>query len=157
MMQLSVEYAPQLYYATVSVPDDDLSSLLRRVARLGAAMEREEQGGIGASVSELFAMEELSGSPLTQKELADRLGLEKSTVSRLVSGLEAKGWVSRSRHLHNRRFSQVTLSTAGRSASNHAAAHLKQRHAEFFAALSKEERGALALAVVALTRILGEG
>jgi DNA-binding MarR family transcriptional regulator len=146
-----------LYSATVHLPDDDLSSLLRRLARLAVGMERQEQGGIGASASELFAMEELSGSPMTQSELADRLGLEKSTVSRLVSGLEAKGWVSRGRHLHNRRFSQVTLSATGRSVANQAAAHLKQRHAEFFAALSQEERSALAIAVVALTRILGEG
>lgn len=146
-----------MYSATVSLPDDDLSALLRRVARLAAAMERQEQGGIGASASELFAMEELSGSPLTQNELADRLGLEKSTISRLVSGLEAKGWVTRSRHLHNRRYSQVTLSTSGRGAANLAADHLKQRHAELFAALNQEERSALALAVAALTRILGEG
>ena len=101
-------------------------------------------------------MEELSGSPLTQKELADRLGLEKSTVSRLVSGLEAKGWVTRNRHLHNRRFSQVTLSAAGRTAANRAGDNLQRRHAELFAALSEEELSALAVGVAALTRILGE-
>lgn len=119
-------------------------------------MERHEQGGIGASASELFAMEELSGSPLTQNDLGDRLGLEKSTISRLVSGMEAKGWVSRSRHLHNRRFSQVTLTPAGHSAANQAADHLKQQHAALLAALSPNEQSALAIAVGALTRILGE-
>ena len=119
-------------------------------------MERHEQGGIGASASELFAMEELSASPLTQNDLGDRLGLEKSTISRLVSGMEAKGWVSRSRHLHNRRFSQVTLTPAGRMAANHAADHLKQQHVALLAALSPDERSALAIAVAALTRILGE-
>lgn len=126
------------------------------MARLSAAMERHEQGGIGASSSELFAMGELSGSPLTQSELADRLGLEKSTVSRLVSGLEAKGWVTRSRQLHNRRLSQVTLSASGRRAANRAADNLQQRHAELFAALSEEELAALALGVAAITRILAE-
>jgi len=145
-----------LYSATVPLPDDDLSYILRRLARLAAAMERQEQGGIGASASELFAMEELSGSPLSQSELADRLGLEKSTVSRLVSGLEAKGWVARSRHLHNRRFSQVTLSATGHAAANRAAVNLQQRHAELFAALGEEELSALALGVAALTRILAE-
>ena len=138
------------------VPDDDLSALLRRLARLAAFIERHEHGGISASASELFALDELSAAPLTQSELALQLGLEKSTVSRLVSGLEAKGWVSRNRHLHNRRFSQVTLTAAGRSASNAAATNLQQRHAELFAALSDEERSALALGVAALTRILGE-
>ncbi|MHB1010769.1 MAG: MarR family winged helix-turn-helix transcriptional regulator [Propionibacteriaceae bacterium] len=139
------------------VVDDDLSALLRRVARLSAAMERQEQGGIGASASQLFAMEELTESPLTQSELAARLGLEKSTVSRLVSGLEARGWVSRHRHLHNRRFSLVTLSAAGLAAAESAAVHLRQRHAELVAALSEEERSALAIGVGALTRLLGEG
>ena len=120
-------------------------------------MERHEQGGIGASASELFAMDELSGSPLTQSELADRLGLEKSTVSRLVSGLEAKGWVTRNRHLHNRRFSQVTLSAPGHLAAERAADNLQKRHAELFAALSDDELSALSVGVAALTRILGEG
>lgn len=146
-----------MYSATVPLPDDDLSALLRRLARLAAAMERHEQGGIGASASELFAMDELSGSPLTQSELADRLGLEKSTVSRLVSGLEAKGWVTRNRHLHNRRFSQVTLSAPGHLAAERAADNLQKRHAELFAALSDDELSALSVGVAALTRILGEG
>jgi len=140
----------------VSIPEDDLSALLRRLARLAALMERQEHGGINASASELFAMEELSGSPLTQSELGARLGLEKSTVSRLVSGLEAKGWVSRHRHPHNRRFAQVTLSPAGRSASHRAGIDLQERHAQVFAALTGEERSALAVGVAALTRILGE-
>jgi len=145
-----------LYHATVSIPEDDLSALLRRLARLAALMERHEHGGINASASELFAMEELSASPLTQSELGTRLGLEKSTVSRLVSGLEAKGWVSRNRHLHNRRFSHVTLSQAGRDASHRAAADLQKRHTQVFAALSGQERAALAVGVAALTRILEE-
>lgn len=145
-----------MYSATVPLPEDSLTALLRRMARLAAAMERHEQGGIGASASELFAMEELAGSPLTQGELADRLGLEKSTVSRLVSGLEAKGWVNRSRQLHNRRFSQVTLSEAGQAAAKRAADNLQQRHAQLFAALTEDELSALALGVAALTRILAE-
>ena len=102
-------------------------------------------------------MEELSSSPLTQSELGTRLGLEKSTVSRLVSGLEAKGWVSRDRHLHNRRFSHVTLSAGGRDASHRAAVDLQKQHTQIFEALNGEERAALALGVAALTRILGEG
>ena len=101
-------------------------------------------------------MEELSESPLTQSELGASLGLEKSTVSRLVSGLEAKGWVSRDRHLHNRRFSHVTLSEAGRDASHRATVDLQARHAQIFAALSGEERAALAMGVAALARVLGE-
>ncbi len=146
-----------MYHATVPALEDDLSALLRRLARLAALLERQEHGGINASASELFAMEALYGSPLTQSELGDRLGLEKSTVSRLVSGLEAKGWASRNRHLHNRRFSQVTLSAAGRAASESAAANLQQRHTHLFAALSDEERSALAMGVAALTRVLGDG
>ncbi|MGV8909015.1 MAG: MarR family winged helix-turn-helix transcriptional regulator [Propionicimonas sp.] len=140
----------------MSVPDDDLSGLLRRVARLAVVMERHEHGGIGASASELFAMEELTAAPLTQCELTSRLGLEKSTVSRLVSGLEAKGWVSRNRHVHNRRFAEVTLSAAGRDAAERAADNLQRRHTELFAALTRDERTALAVGVAALTRILGE-
>lgn len=101
-------------------------------------------------------MEELLGSPLTQNDLAERLGLEKSTISRLVSGMEAKGWVSRTRHPHNRRFSTVALTPAGLGAARHAADHLKQQHQTMLAALSPDERSALGTTARALSRIFSE-
>lgn len=39
----------------------------------------------------------LNGEAITQGQLGERLSLEKSSVSRLVNGLEKRGWVERTR------------------------------------------------------------
>lgn len=136
------------------LPDDHLSVLIRQVVRLVGMLERHGHGGVEASASELFALDELAAAPLTQTALGDRLGLEKSTVSRLVAGLEAKGWVSRERDPRNRRLSLVSLSGAGRRAAGQAAEHLHREHARLVAALTEEERAALSVGVAALARVL---
>lgn len=137
------------------IDEDEVSGLLRQVVRLASLLGREVHGGIGASASELFALEELSTSSLSQGELAARLGLEKSTVSRLVAGLQDKGWVSRVRDPANRRYAVVELTEAGRSAVGVAQATLARQHADLFAALSPAEFAALATGVGALLRVLG--
>ena len=49
----------------------------------------------------------------TQQSLADRLGLEKSTVSRLVSDMAARGWVDRAPNPENRREVRLRLTGTG--------------------------------------------
>jgi DNA-binding MarR family transcriptional regulator len=49
-------------------------------------------------VSEAHALGELDrDGPLTQQEFGARLPLEKSTVSRLVSQLASRGWLTRAK------------------------------------------------------------
>ena len=51
------------------------------------------------SVTQWYALDSLvSGGPFTLNELAGELYLEKSTMSRVVDGLERKGYVVRNRH-----------------------------------------------------------
>jgi DNA-binding MarR family transcriptional regulator len=52
--------------------------------------------GLPMSVSTAHALCELrTGPPLNQRDLAGRLGLRSSSVSRLVDQLEAKSWATR--------------------------------------------------------------
>lgn len=51
--------------------------------------------GFDAGVAEAHALIELERGPLRQMELVDLLGLAKSTVSRVVSGMVDRGWVAR--------------------------------------------------------------
>ena len=73
----------------------------RMIALIRAfGLHKPEQTPCGKpiSVAEAHALLELSREseiPLTQKDLASRLRLEKSTVSRLVSLLEGRGWRQR--------------------------------------------------------------
>jgi DNA-binding MarR family transcriptional regulator len=52
--------------------------------------------------------------PLLQKDLASKLRLEKSTVSRLVKTLEGRRWVGRTRSPHDGRAMQPRLTEAGK-------------------------------------------
>jgi DNA-binding MarR family transcriptional regulator len=66
------------------------------------------------SVSQAHAISELHAvGPLSQKGLADRLRLQKSTVSRLVDELCAAGLVTRRRNPRDRRGVLLELTSVG--------------------------------------------
>src|SRR5947209_20548232 len=55
------------------------------------------------SLSQAFALHELdTGTPLSQRELGERLRLEKSSVSRMAAELERQGLLVRERDPANR-------------------------------------------------------
>ncbi|MGG5173267.1 MarR family winged helix-turn-helix transcriptional regulator [Pseudarthrobacter sp. J1738] len=84
------------------------------------------------SVSEAHAVTELDrDGPLTQVELAGRLRLTKSTVSRLVDQLTARGWVQRRKRDGDGRLVWLELTDAGR----HAAGELSTARAARFSSL----------------------
>ncbi|MDP9350685.1 MAG: MarR family transcriptional regulator [Chloroflexota bacterium] len=85
--------------------------------------------GRPVSVAEVHALMELGRREgLSQHELGAWLRLEKSTVSRLVSGLEASGWVERSRDASDGRFVRLALSEEGRRMATQIA---EARHDKF--------------------------
>lgn len=112
--------------------------------------------GLGASLSESLALGFLAAGPCVQHELGAYLALEKSTVSRLVAGMTGKGWVERARDPENRRFQKVVLTGAGRTAAAQIAEAMRERHARWLAALSAEERQALAVGLPALVRVMDD-
>ena len=141
-----------------AVPHDVLEmamdGLFRRRAALGPA---RAVPGLGASLSESLALGFLAAGPSGQHELGAYLGLEKSTVSRLVAAMARKGWVERARDPDNRRFQTVLLTGAGREAAALIAEGVRQRRRRWFAALSPEERAALAVGLPALVRVMDGG
>jgi DNA-binding MarR family transcriptional regulator len=138
-------------------PDDVISHLLLRLIRSGAVLEPHDHGGVQASLSEVFALRELaSGDGLSQNELARRLALEKSTVSRLVAALERRGWVDRARDEQNRRFVRLRLNNAGREAAQRLGEHFREHHRVLLARLSAKEREALRTGLNALARVIAE-
>ena len=71
-------------------PDDELRRALQRLFRLGGLLEPHQHAGLKLSLSEVMALGELGDvESMSQQELGQLLGLEKSTVSRLAAG--AKG------------------------------------------------------------------
>jgi DNA-binding MarR family transcriptional regulator len=104
-----------------------------------------------------MALTELAaGAPLTQQQLAERLGLEKSTVSRLIAGLERRSLVRRRRDPDNRRFAQVSLTEHGRTVTHRMGNAMLERHGHIFAAMTAAERDALTVGLTALVRAMNQ-
>ena len=136
-------------------PDDELRRALRRLVRLGGLLETHEHGGLQVSLSEVMALAELAEvEVMSQQELAARLGLEKSTVSRLAAALQKRGWLTRDRDPANRRYYRLGLTADGRAAAERVGGDLRARHEHLLAALTPAERDALSLGLAALARAI---
>ena len=59
------------------------------------------------------------GDGVTQKELAERVGLDSSSLVRLLDILEAKGWLERRADVADRRSKRIFLTADGNAAVNH--------------------------------------
>jgi DNA-binding MarR family transcriptional regulator len=136
-------------------PDDVISTVLRRLVRSGGLLEPHDHAGVHASLSEVLALRELTQHPgMAQHELAERLGLEKSTVSRLVAGMEQRGWVRRDRDPGNRRYLRLTLTTDGDETAHRIGTRLQEHHRILLGALTASELDALTVGLTALARVI---
>jgi DNA-binding MarR family transcriptional regulator len=120
-------------------------------------LHRPEQTPCGqpVSVAEAHALMELSrGESLIQNVLAQRLKLEKSTVSRLISIMERKGWITRTPSASDRRALELGLTDAGQRVAIHLAEAREAKFAQLLAALPQVQhqmiRESLRLLVEAL-------
>ncbi len=97
--------------------------------------------GQPVSVAETHALMELAReAPLLQKDLASRLRLEKSTVSRLVGAMEERRWVERARSPHDGRAMELRLTGTGRRAAQNLAEARRAKFARILEAIPEEER-----------------
>jgi DNA-binding MarR family transcriptional regulator len=105
------------------------------------------------SASEARALIELvAARGIAQGQLATLLGLEKSTVSRLASGLERKGWIRRGRDEDNQRYIRLYLTPEGRLIAARVWRAWQSRQARIIASLSAEERAGLSAGLRGLVR-----
>ena len=136
-------------------PDDELRGALRQLFRFGRVLEPPRGNGIQASLSEVMALGELAEvEAMSQHELAALLGLEKSTVSRLVAGLVERGWVTRRRNPDNRRLYRLALTEEGRAVAGGIGEKLRAQHEQLLGELTPDERRALAVGLAGLVRVL---
>lgn len=136
-------------------PDLIEEVMVQLIRSLGLHRPLTLPGGAEVSLSEVSALWALAGAdagPLTQGELGRRLSLEKSTVSRLIAGLERRGWVVRRRDTANRRFVRVELTDGGRELTAELARFMHDRHQRVLRGLTAAERDALRVGIGALSR-----
>jgi len=88
-----------------------LSSLL---VNLQALIKREVDLG-RASFPKIIALSIIPHDGLEMSVLAKRIGIDNSTATRLVIGMEEAGWVNRESHSNDKRVTQVFLTKRGYS------------------------------------------
>jgi DNA-binding MarR family transcriptional regulator len=117
-------------------------------------LHRPDETPCGTPVppSEAHALTVLAaGEPLTQTALAARLALRKSTVSRLVDQLAARGWVERHASPDDARCRLVALTPAGREAAAGVARARRERIARLLDRIPPGQRAGVVEALATLT------
>ena len=110
--------------------------------------------GQPVSVAEAHALMELSGQPvleqpvstqqmLSQNELAARLRLEKSTVSRLVKKMCDRDWIKPIRSDADRRIVELSLTSAGQQAAEKLAIARLQMREQILANIPEDRQAAV--------------
>jgi DNA-binding MarR family transcriptional regulator len=126
-------------------------ALMRFVRNFGLHQPDRTPCGQPLPVSEAHALTELAreGS-LRQVELARRLRLEKSTVSRLVTNLVNRGWVDRRTADDDGRGVLLELTDAGATAAARLSEARRERLTALLDRVPREERAAVVRALRAL-------
>ncbi|MFI2436700.1 MarR family winged helix-turn-helix transcriptional regulator [Streptomyces sp. NPDC018693] len=109
------------------------------------------------SVSEAHALSELAQEEeLRQVELARRLRLQKSTVSRLVGQLSARGWLERAPAPGDGRGVVLRLTPSGRQAARGLAEARRERFSRLLDAIPAHERAGVLHALDVMVEALDE-
>jgi DNA-binding MarR family transcriptional regulator len=95
----------------------------------------------------------LDGDPVSQAELARRLGVDRTTMVALIDELEQKGWVERRTDPADRRRNVVELTGSGRALLDHARWASDEAEREFLAPLSADDARAFRRMLRALAPI----
>lgn len=97
-------------------------------------------------------MELAGNTALSQNELAERLGLEKSSVSRLVQQLQARGWLKRVPDGADGRVKRLVLSAQGRRVADDVATARRTKFDALLTAIPEAERAGVLTALKTLVQ-----
>jgi DNA-binding MarR family transcriptional regulator len=133
-----------------------LHELLMEVVRAAGLVQPDQSlAGHQVSLSQAFALHELdTDTPLSQRDLAQRLRLEKSSVSRLAAELERKGLLARERDPDNHRQYRLRLTDQGRATHAQMATTFHKQYECWVTEMTPDERAALLTGLPALVRII---
>lgn len=139
-----------------SAAAEQLHKLFMDLVRVAGILQPDQAiPGLPISVSQAFALHELdTDTPLSQRDLAERLRLEKSTVSRMAADMEHKGLLVRERDPANRRLYRLRLTDRGRAMHAGMASTFHEHYVRWVSAMTRVERDALLTGMAALVRVM---
>jgi DNA-binding MarR family transcriptional regulator len=132
-------------------------SMVSFVRAFGLHRPEETPCGEAIPVAEAHALMDLASGPLSHGQLAIRLHLEKSTVTRLVRQLQKRGWVQRYGTERDSRVKFIRLTAKGRAAWRRLEG---ARHAKFerlMAAIPAKQRSNVIEMLELLREAMGQG
>ena len=118
-------------------------ALLVIAARTGQELARRRLAPMGLTVQMCGVLIRLGEGPLSQHELGEQLGIDRTTVVELIDDLERKGVVHRRRNPADRRSYLLTLTPKGKTFQKRATEAFDGAADEFFGPLSRTERAAM--------------
>ncbi|MGC5309872.1 MarR family winged helix-turn-helix transcriptional regulator [Micromonospora zamorensis] len=132
-------------------------ALMRFIRNFGLHQPDRTPCGQPLPVSEAHAMVEIAGQAgIRQTELARRLRLEKSTVSRLVTNLVNRGWVHRETADNDGRGVVLLLTEAGTTAAARQADARRRRLTTLLARVPDDQQATVVRALQTLAEAANE-
>lgn len=132
-------------------------SVVAFVRSFGLHRPDETPCGTPVPVSEAHALAVLADhGPLDQTDLVHHLGLGKSTVSRLVDQVEARGWARRRPSPHDARRRLVELTTDGADLARTLARNRADRMSRLLDRIPPADRPAVLAALATLAEAARE-
>lgn len=130
-----------------------MASVVAFVRSFGLHRPDQTPCGQPVTVTEAHALMDLAASgPMRQGELAARVQLEKSTVSRLVRQMETNGWMQRVSDRKDRRAVLVRLTRQGRETATQLARARHEKFARIVSAIPEDKRSMVVEAISILER-----
>ena len=113
-------------------------------ARTGQELARRRLAPMGLTVQLCGVLNLLAEGAISQQELGEQLGIDRTTVVELIDGLEANGIAVRRRNPADRRSYALALTPRGRTVQKRAARAFDAAANEYFAPLTTTERRQIA-------------
>ena len=128
-----------------------LGFLLQRAHNILRIQLQNVLEGSGIHLGQIAIMGALAkGNPLTQRELCEWTGIEKSSMVLFLDSLEKQGWIRRARHPTDRRAHAVSLTTSGLERLAILGPRLVRTEAQFLSVLSVKDRKNLGMLLTTL-------
>ncbi len=119
---------------------DRSGALLTIAARTGQELAGKRLAPIGLTVRLCGVLNLLGNGPISQQELGEQLGIDRTTIVELIDQLERQGLVVRRRNAADRRSYALVLTPRGRAVQKRASKAFDAAADEFFGALKPTER-----------------
>ncbi len=114
---------------------------MRRLERILVLLEQFQSECCGLSLSQCHALVVIGrSSPISIGDLALRLGLDKSTISRVVDSMVISGHVNRREHPEDRRTVELSLTDTGKASFERIEQEMNRQYKKVLSAIPEAKR-----------------